>query len=240
MVIQLSFSVDCENINNAGDIGYCACYSCSENEGDCDTHDECQNGLFCGSSNCPISFGNPEADCCYKPTLGSEHFCAAGIPCGENEGDCDSHDECQNGLFCGLGNCPESLGGSEVDCCYKPILGDENYCTASTACGEDEGDCDFDDECQDGLICGANSSLSTTTPLSTTITSSSTSSSATSSNFTTFDENITEIDYCVKGVREIMSPNYPNDYPNYVNKTWLFTASPSSIIILQFHTFHVR
>ena len=40
--------------------------------------------------------------------------------CYENEGDCDAHDECQDGLLCGSNNCPASLGyGSEVDCCIK-------------------------------------------------------------------------------------------------------------------------
>ena len=59
-------------------------------------------------------------DCCYQPTLGDEDFCRPESPCGENEGDCDAHDECQDGLGCGSNNCPASLGySSEVDCCIK-------------------------------------------------------------------------------------------------------------------------
>ena len=89
-------------------------------EGDCDTHDECQEDLFCGSNNCLESLGfDSEIDCCYQPTLGDENFCASGIPCEENDGDCDFHDECQDGLACGSNNCLASLGfDSEVDCCY--------------------------------------------------------------------------------------------------------------------------
>ena len=52
------------------------------------------------------------------PTLGDEGFCTTVTTCGEDEGDCDSHDECQDGLVCGSNNCPASLGfDSKVDCC---------------------------------------------------------------------------------------------------------------------------
>ena len=102
-----------------GEIGFCNCNTCSENEGDCDSHDECQDGLFCGSNNCPASLGfDSEVDCCYQPTVGDEDFCASATPCGEDEGDCDSHDECQDGLSCGTNNCPTSLGfPPAADCC---------------------------------------------------------------------------------------------------------------------------
>ena len=91
---------------------------------------------------------------------GQIHFCKSDNPCGENEGDCDSDDECQDGLKCGSNNCPSSLGfDSEIDCCYKPT--------------------------------------------------------------------------------ELMSPNYPYNYPSYTSETWLLTASFGSIIILQFNSFHV-
>ena len=68
---------------------------------------------------------------------------------------------CQDGLVCGSNNCPASLGfDSEVDCCYQP--------------------------------------------------------------------------------HELMSPNYPNSYPNNVEETWPLTTPTGSIITLQFHSFHVR
>ena len=113
-------------------------------------------GLICGNDNCPTTFGfDPKIDCCLLPSLDLD--CTSEIPCGQNEGDCNSHDECQAGLACGTDNCPASLGfDSEIDCCYQPILGDEDYCTSGIPCDEDEGDCDAHDECQDGLFCGSN------------------------------------------------------------------------------------
>ena len=45
---------------------------------------------------------------------------------------------------------------SNTDCCYVPILGDEDFCTSEYLCGADEGDCDFDEECQSELFCGSN------------------------------------------------------------------------------------
>ena len=63
-------SVDCATTSNGYD-EFCNCNTCSENEGDCDSHNECQSNHFCGSNNCPASLGfASEVDCCYKPTLG--------------------------------------------------------------------------------------------------------------------------------------------------------------------------
>ena len=60
--------VNCATTSN-GDDEFCYCNTCSENEGDCDAHDECQDCLVCGSNNCPVSLGfESEADCCYQPT----------------------------------------------------------------------------------------------------------------------------------------------------------------------------
>ena len=105
-----------------GDEDFCTSVTpCEGNEGDCDLHDECQDGLFCGSNNCPTSLDfDSEVDCCYQPTVGDQHFCTSVKPCGANEGDCDSHDECQSGLLCGSNHCPASLGyDAETDCCYS-------------------------------------------------------------------------------------------------------------------------
>ena len=45
------------------------------------------------------------------------------MPCGDDQGDCDSNFECLDGLVCGLNNCPDSLGyDSEFDCCYGAIV----------------------------------------------------------------------------------------------------------------------
>ena len=95
-------------------------YQCGTDQGDCDTHDECQDGLFCGSNNCPDSLGfHSEFDCCYVPTIGDEHFCTTENPCAVDEGDCDSNDECQTNLFCYPGvSCQAYLGfASDVNCC---------------------------------------------------------------------------------------------------------------------------
>ena len=112
------FSVNCEDVIN-GKVGYCSCHSCSENDGDCDFDDQCQEGLRCGSNNCPSSFGfEMHTDCCYVASVGDDEFCITDEPCNVNEGDCDSDDECKSHLFCGSNNCPVSLGFlSSVDCC---------------------------------------------------------------------------------------------------------------------------
>ena len=151
--------VDCTTVNN-GDDEFCNCNTCYENQGDCDSHNECQDGLFCESNKCAPSLSfDSVVDCCYQPLIGDEHFCASTINCRDNEGDCDYNSECQSNHFCGSNNCPAALGfDSESDCC------------SST---------------------------------------------------------------------QIMSPNYPNPYPNNAEETWLITAPTGSIITLQFQSFHV-
>ena len=65
---NILYLVDCTTTSpSIGDDEFCNCNTCSENEGDCDAHDECQDGLFCGSNNCPVSLGyGSEVDCCTK------------------------------------------------------------------------------------------------------------------------------------------------------------------------------
>ena len=117
---------------------------------------------MCGINNCPEQAGSDNTtDCCYVPVVGEEGFCASGIPCGEDEGDCDSNEECESELFCGSNNCPDSLGFDlEVDCCYN---------TTNT----------------------------------------------------------------------LISPNYPNIYPWMIDEDWLLTADLGEIINLQFPSFSV-
>ena len=134
---------------------------CGTNQGDCDMHDECQDGLFCGSNNCPDFLGfDSEFDCCYIPAIGDEFFCTTANTCGVDEGDCDLHDECQESLICGSNNCPNSLGfENKIDCCYDPsqlVVGDEDFCNSKNPCGQDQGDCDSHVDCLDGLECGLN------------------------------------------------------------------------------------
>ena len=55
----------------------------------------------------------------YIKCANEDDFCTSQNPCATDQGDCDIHDECQDGLFCGSNNCPASLGfHSEFDCCY--------------------------------------------------------------------------------------------------------------------------
>ena len=128
MLLLFNFSVDCNSLNN-GDIGFCKCKSCSENEGPCDSQADCLENVRCGSNNCPAYLDFEQGlDCCYKSNVGDGHFCNSEYTCGQDEGDCDANDECKIGLFCGSNNCPASLGfGSEVDCCSGTELMSPNY-----------------------------------------------------------------------------------------------------------------
>ena len=148
--------IDCCYNATIGDKNFCTQHTpCGTNEGDCDIHNECHKGLACGTNNCPESaLFNSDVDCCYNATIGDENFCTYITPCGTDEGDCDTHDECQDDLFCGSNNCLDYLGfHSDFDCCYTPTLGDQNFCTTDNPCAEDEGDCDSNNECQSNLIC---------------------------------------------------------------------------------------
>ena len=107
-----------------GEIGYCVCNKdvepCSENEGDCDFDNQCQQGLRCRPNSCPTSKGyDSETDCCHIANVGDEDFCTIDEPCEVDEGDCDGNDECRgDDLICGMDNCPDNLGvSSTTDCC---------------------------------------------------------------------------------------------------------------------------
>ena len=123
-------------------------------EGDCDIHDECQVGLACGSNNClnSIEYSSDDQDCCYNATIGDEHFCTTFSPCGENEGDCDSNEECHTGLSCDIENgCSNYTGfNSNVACCTNQKVCQKNswigdsFCddiTNNEECEWDGGDC---------------------------------------------------------------------------------------------------
>ena len=73
-------------------------------------------------NNCPESLGlDPDVDCCYNATVGDEHFCSAHNPCGLNEGDCDSNNECENNLICDtISSCPTHLEfEDDMNCCFN-------------------------------------------------------------------------------------------------------------------------
>ena len=188
---------------------------CNSNEGDCDTHAECQDGLVCGSNNCLGSSEYDWFDCCYNANNGDDEFCTIVAPCRGNQGDCDFHKECQDGLVCGSNNCQVSLGfDSEVDCCYNATLGDEDFCTALNPCRRNEGDCDSNPDCQDGIFCGYRNcppSLG-------------------------FNP---EVD-CCGSITHLVSPNYPELYPRNVEEIWGIIVPVGFIIDIEFLHFHVR
>ena len=149
-----------------------------------------------------------------KLYLGHFGGCSSSIPCPEDEGDCDKDSQCKEGLKCGINNCLVELQYEPFfDCCYKPCEGND-CCSADHLCGMNEGDCNFDHQCQFGLRCGYNNCPTNSSYLPT--------------------------DNCCYKLTELMSPNYPNSYPNNANENWLITDPTASFITLQFHYFHVR
>ena len=167
---------------------------CGDDEGDCDNDDQCKENHKCGTNNCRSLLGfHSQFDCCYN----EDEDCTIDSPCGVEEGDCDSHDMCQEGLLCGLNNCPEEAGfDNTTDCCYAPVVGDEDFCLSGIPCGEDDGDCDSNEECESELFCGSNNCPDSLG----------------------FD---LEVDCCCKLTSStLMSPNYPI----LADEDWLITA----------------
>ena len=154
-IVWLILNCDGKYYVHLGDFGGCTSSNpCGEDDGDCDHDGQCKNGHKCGTNNCRSSLGFESFyDCCYSI---EEDICTIKNPCGMNLGDCDSNDECLDGLVCGLNNCPKSLGYyPDDDCCYNATVGDDDFCTSdANPCGVNEGDCDHNNECQTNLICG--------------------------------------------------------------------------------------
>jgi len=77
---------------------------CDEGQGDCDTDDECGEGLTCvddvGSRYGYVWYTDVCASDCHVWADGAYNFCSEDCPCVEGEGDCDSDDECGDGLVC--------------------------------------------------------------------------------------------------------------------------------------------
>ena len=68
---------------------------------------------------CIIS-DNPTPRCIWSGTSVAETWgcCSSSNPCGANEGDCDSDNDCSGNLKCGFNNCAGSQFPSAADCCY--------------------------------------------------------------------------------------------------------------------------
>ena len=63
---------------------------------------------------------------CLLVCTGGDECCTSSNLCDINEGDCDSDDDCMEGLKCGTHNCLIKTGlqwDSTDDCCYKPTKG---------------------------------------------------------------------------------------------------------------------
>ena len=56
------------------DIGFSACFPYGINEGPCVFDDQCKVNLFCGYKNCPVSFGNDDANCCSRNQFKSPNY----------------------------------------------------------------------------------------------------------------------------------------------------------------------
>jgi len=149
------------------DWGACTpAHTCSENQGDCDTDEDCEWDLFCGVNNCP-SGSESDADCCTARVCDGSttawRCCTPTFQCGPAEGDCDSHDDCSAGFLCGIDNCV-ALGNTDADpgadCCYEITCngGDGTFdcCSPDNQCEIGQGDCDDDSDCGTDLMCGYN------------------------------------------------------------------------------------
>lgn len=89
---------------------------------------------------------------------GDTDYCSTSSLCGEGEGDCDDDSECESGLTCVMNVGADYGWGASIDVCESsgPVPGDLDYCSTSSRCGEGEGDCDSDGECESGLSCVMN------------------------------------------------------------------------------------
>ena len=56
------------------DIGFGACFPYGVNEGPCVFDYQCKDNLFCGYKNCPVSYGNDDANCCGRNQFKSPNY----------------------------------------------------------------------------------------------------------------------------------------------------------------------
>ena len=115
----------------------------------------------------------------YGTTLynGGTSFCTPTTPCHRCQGDCDTDNDCNQGLKCFQRNghtavpgCDDGGAGdvSDHDYCYDSVYdqviygdihsttlynGGTSFCTPTTPCHRCQGDCDTDNDCNQGLKC---------------------------------------------------------------------------------------
>ncbi|RPI26515.1 MAG: hypothetical protein EHM61_11585 [Acidobacteria bacterium] len=162
-LVTASPAADSECNLSPGDYDYCAvCGPCAKGQGDCDSNSECQAGLSCVDDAGPDYGFGEFVDVCLEVTEcpvdpGHVDYCSLCGPCKEGDGDCDSDEQCDQGLKC-LADVGDSYGwASNIDVCVQidcPVPdGDPDYCRLCGPCEEEKGDCDSDDECKDDLTC---------------------------------------------------------------------------------------
>ncbi len=142
------------------------CGPCAEGEGDCDSDAECAAGLIC-AQDVGANYGWPATrDVCEQPAGGCPSFvtgpdaCTTACPCDEGQGDCDSDADCMAGLICAQDVGTNYGWPASRDVCEQPGGGPcaiftpgPDWCRDCGPCAEGEGDCDSDNECQNGLVC---------------------------------------------------------------------------------------
>jgi hypothetical protein len=165
----------------AGSWAYCsnvACGPCAEGEGDCDSDDQCKEGLACVDDVGEKYGFAPTVDVCEVPgeapppiscelDNGAWDFCSDARcgPCAQGQGDCDSDSECQADLVCVPNDGAKFDLPATVDVCdtvaedaCKRVNGDRQLCSDPNCgpCLAGQGDCDSDAECAAGLVCAFN------------------------------------------------------------------------------------
>ena len=67
------------------------------------------------------------------PQNGDDDYCTPETPCGQDEGNCQTNDQCLEGYRCGYKNCPSNLGfASDTNCCFDRAA----YCNSFYAYDE--------------------------------------------------------------------------------------------------------
>jgi hypothetical protein len=131
----------------------------------------------CGGADCA------PCTCSTTPVWGAVGHCTAACPCGIGGVDCHTNADCLPGLLCvqesawryggpegteacvpqhcndrmlngdETGPLPDWGGSCGSNRCFASPNGGYAHCTVSCPCPAAEGDCDYNDECQSGLVC---------------------------------------------------------------------------------------
>lgn len=144
------------------------CYMC---QGHCKNQAECAPGLRCHARPGHVAipgcngYGYPGINVCAAPLLIRATECNPSQPCSFCYGDCDSDADCLNGLKCMMRSAKEAVPGCSsggyydiagTNFCYIPdslVDKGDNGCTVLNPCGDCEGDCDTDLDCEGSRKC---------------------------------------------------------------------------------------